>query len=1043
MTAKGFSVSLKIRLISVVILTIIASAFLVTHFTTATVGKDVVVLLKNQQSLAASYIASEINTKVEQRVHVLELTAKSAADHLSSSEQISAFLAARIALPALFPGGVVVLDNKGLCIADSSHMRRGQMSLQDRDYFQAAMMSGKTVIGKPRVSLFTYTPVVAFATPIRGHSDEILGVMVGYVPLSDPGLFGSIEQDHQKNRGTIVIADPRNNLVVSSNNPAYILQPLSVLGSAGEEISGHIDPVTTVTQKDSAMLVSTQPISRANWVVQIMLPAAEAYLPIKNMQSNAYVTALLLTLIFLFVVWVLVKRALRPLVEVTASIHAMAQNKATFHYLPSSSYREIQDLVRSFNSLIEQRTKSDEELKQSEERLSRAELASGSGNWELHLDTKTIIASSGAIQIYGLNAKQYNFAEIKKAALPECRPLLDAAMSDLLEHDKPYDIEFRIRTLDTGEARDIHSVAFYEKANRTVFGIIQDVTERKRVRKALEQEELRRRIFLEQTQDGVALVRQDGSLVEWNPAFAAMLGYSEEEMGRLNVKDWDIQLSTQEIDDITNQLGLSHMTLETRHQRKDGSTYDVEVSISGVEIAEQTYLFCLHRDITSRKLIETDLRSSEARFRTLIESSPIPYAVNDDAFNVIYLNTAFTDTFGYTLTDIPVLDEWWSKAYPDPAYRRDIAETWEQHLIDAEQENIPFEPVEAEICCKNGERKTVLVAAAPLNENRYGQHIVSFVDITSRKQAEESQRLAAAVFAYAKEGIVITDTEGVVLDINQTFTDVTGYRREEVIGQHPGILKSGLHDQSFYENMWQSLKQQFHWHGEIWNRRKNGEIYPEMLTISAVRGVDGKAQQYVGLFSDIAELKKYERQLEKLAHYDPLTGLPNRVLLSDRLQQAMAQTIRRKLHIAVCYLDLDGFKQVNDQYGHQVGDQLLVALSHRMSQTLREADTLARLGGDEFAAILLDLSDFSDSFVIADRLIKEVSQPVLLGDLGIQVSVSIGITFYPQDAATSADQLMRQADHAMYAAKSAGKNRYCVFDDIALVSADQEKTGKG
>ena len=1027
MTATGISVSLKFRFIGVIMLTVVISALLVTHFTTNALEKDVTELLENQQFSAASYIASEIETKVAQRINVLELTAKSAAEYFSSSAQLTAFLGARIALPAFFPGGLVVLDQQGMPITESPFIGIGGVSLRDRDYFQTVMATGKTAIGKPRVSQFTHNPIISFASPVRGYSGEILGVIVGYVPLSDQGLFGHIEQGIGGKSSTIIVADPRNNLIVSSNNPAYILQSLSILGSASHAITDYVGSTTTVTPEGTAMLVSTQRIPQANWVVQVMLPAADVFLPI---QHNAYVIVFVLTLFFLLGVWLFVKRAMQPLEDVTSSIQEMTLNKATFHQLPVSAYKEIQELAISFNVLIEQRMKSDEELRQSEARLSRAELASSSGNWELHLDTQTIFTSAGAINIYGLNAKQYHFSDIKMAALPEYRALLDAAMNDLIQQDKPYDVEFRIHAMDSGELRDVHSVAFYEKENRIVFGVIQDVTERRRIRKALEQEELRRRIFLEQTRDGVALLRQDGSLVEWNPAFVEMLGYSEEEMGRLNVKDWDIKLHTQEIDEITSQLGLNHMTLETRHQRKDGSQYDVEVSISGVEIAEQMYLFCLHRDITSRKLTETNLRRSEARFRALIEASPIPYAVNDAAFNVTYLNAAFINTFGYTLKDIPVLDDWWPKAYPDPEYRKYIAETWLQHLTEAEREHKTFEPVEAEICCKNGERKTVLVAAEPLNETLYGLHVVSFVDITSRKKEEESQRLAAAVFAYAKEGILITDTEGVILDVNQTFTEVTGYRRDEVIGKPPRILKSGRHDQAFYENMWRSLKEQFHWHGEIWNRRKNGEIYPEMLTISAVHGVDGKTQQYVGLFSDISEIKDYEQQLKRLAHYDPLTGLPNRVLLSDRLQQAMAQTTRRGQHIAVFYLDLDGFKQVNDQYGHQAGDQLLVALTQRMSQTLREADTLARIGGDEFVAIVLDLPTLSAAFVTADRLIRDVARPVQLGDWSVQVSVSVGITFYPQDKATSADQLLRQADHAMYEAKYAGKNRYCVFEDI-------------
>jgi diguanylate cyclase (GGDEF)-like protein len=229
--------------------------------------------------------------------------------------------------------------------------------------------------------------------------------------------------------------------------------------------------------------------------------------------------------------------------------------------------------------------------------------------------------------------------------------------------------------------------------------------------------------------------------------------------------------------------------------------------------------------------------------------------------------------------------------------------------------------------------------------------------------------------------------------------------------------------------MWSDLTENGNWAGEIWNRRTDGTIYPEMLTISAVRDSQGTTQQYVALFSDITEIKNHEHQLEHMAHYDVLTKLPNRALLADRLQQAMSQTVRRKQVVTVCYLDLDGFKAVNDKHGHEVGDQLLIALATSMRQALRDTDTLARIGGDEFVAVLLDLADEVSSLTTVERLIQTASQPVQTGEFVVQVSASLGVTFYPQAEAVNADQLLRQADHAMYQAKLAGKNRYCVFEE--------------
>ena len=301
--------------------------------------------------------------------------------------------------------------------------------------------------------------------------------------------------------------------------------------------------------------------------------------------------------------------------------------------------------------------------------------------------------------------------------------------------------------------------------------------------------------------------------------------------------------------------------------------------------------------------------------------------------------------------------------------------------------------------------------------------------IRLREKADEQLRLAANVFAHASEGIVITGLDGKIIDVNAAFTRITGYSRAEVLGQNPSILSSGKQDKAFYAAMWHHLIHHGHWHGEVWNRRKDGEVYAEMLTISTVSNAAGLPEQYVALFSDITATKTHQSQLEHIAHFDALTNLPNRVLLSDRMRQALALTLRRELLLCVAYIDLDKFKCINDQHGHEVGDQMLVALAQRMKLILREGDSLARLGGDEFAAILVDLPTLADSVPMLTRLLEAAAQPVELGELTLQVSASIGVTFYPQAEEVDADQLLRQADQAMYQAKLAGKNRYHVFDN--------------
>jgi diguanylate cyclase (GGDEF)-like protein/PAS domain S-box-containing protein len=320
-------------------------------------------------------------------------------------------------------------------------------------------------------------------------------------------------------------------------------------------------------------------------------------------------------------------------------------------------------------------------------------------------------------------------------------------------------------------------------------------------------------------------------------------------------------------------------------------------------------------------------------------------------------------------------------------------------------------------------------------EGMVGGILIFTEDITQQKKDREKLLLAASVFTNAREGILICDPQGAILDVNEMFTNITGYSRAEVLGRNPRMLKSGRQSEEFYSDMWRSLLENGQWSGEIWNKTKDGRVFPEMLTINAVYDRASRVQHYVALFSDVTETKEQERQLEHMAHFDALTNLPNRVLLTDRLQQAMASAKGRGRTLAVAYVDLDGFRTVNDNYGQDAGDQVLMGVARRMKRVLREADTLARIGGDEFVAVLLDLPDVDAARPVLDCLLDCATRPELCGDTSIRVSASIGVVFYPQREQIDADQLLRQAGQAMYQSKLAGKNRYQILDperDISI-----------
>ena len=443
-----------------------------------------------------------------------------------------------------------------------------------------------------------------------------------------------------------------------------------------------------------------------------------------------------------------------------------------------------------------------------------------------------------------------------------------------------------------------------------------------------------------------------------------------------------------------------------------------------VELGQRFFTMATVRLNAEQQLKDSQisLRQSENALSRHIENTPLGYIAWDRDFNCTEWNKSSEKIFGYTAQEAiesnaseliiaPELRDQVNSDYASLIKRRGgIHKTTENTTQDGrtiicEWSNTPIIGIDGQF---------------------YG--VASLVqDVTARKQLEEKQNLAASVFSHAREGIFITDANGIIIDANEAFIDVTGYRREEVIGYNPRVFKSNEQSQEFFSRMWTSLTSLGYWHGEIWNNRKNGEIYPILMTISAVYDNNSHLKNYVALFSDISLLKKNQQQLEQIAHYDMLTNLPNRMLLADRLEQAIVRSKHLQKSLAVAFLDLDGFKAINDVHGHSVGDELLVILALRMRDALREGDTLSRFGGDEFVALLDGFDNAEDYDAMLTRLLTAVTQPVAINDTILKVSASIGVTLYPADN-SDADQLIRHADRAMYVAKEKGKNRYQLFD---------------
>jgi diguanylate cyclase (GGDEF)-like protein/PAS domain S-box-containing protein len=294
------------------------------------------------------------------------------------------------------------------------------------------------------------------------------------------------------------------------------------------------------------------------------------------------------------------------------------------------------------------------------------------------------------------------------------------------------------------------------------------------------------------------------------------------------------------------------------------------------------------------------------------------------------------------------------------------------------------------------------------------------------REAERQQQLAATVFETSADGMIVTDENIRIETVNPAFEKLTGYSGAEVLGKNPSFLSSGQHSAEFFNTMWDSISETGHWRGDIWNRRKNGEVYVQRLAISAMRELNGDVSKYVAVFSDITKEKRQAEEAEFRANHDALTRIPNRALLLDRLSQGLRQSAREQSRLAVLFLDLDGFKQINDLHGHFIGDCVLQEVARRLVRVLRKSDTVARLGGDEFVVVSPGINTPDSHKLIANKLLKVLSEPYHFGGVDLNPTCSIGVALFPDHGADS-DALIEHADRAMYEAKRAGKNMYRVF----------------
>jgi len=664
------------------------------------------------------------------------------------------------------------------------------------------------------------------------------------------------------------------------------------------------------------------------------------------------------------------------------------------------------------------------------------------------IDGRIELVNPAWCETLGYSQAEANGLNVFNLIAPDCREHCQQLFHELLSQASRRTIQcaFLDRSGRRIELEGQLDVAFEDGTPVRVRGILRDVTARHAAKRALQalNDSLESRI----RESTAALLSSEARL--------------REAQALARVGHWDLDLSSGAVhwsDEICRIAGLdpaqvtpSYATFLERVHPEDRSEVDAvhqreaqflqpfefgyRLLLEGGEVRHIQARLVTHvaadgrplrvigtcQDVTPLVQSQRQLREGEHKLRSLFELSPLGIALIGAGGRCLRTNAAFCRILGegdrgqqpFTLS--PESAQVVERIRCAALAGGDVSITADHTLRCGEGQNLPVRL-----------RAQRLLLEEPGGEEGLIWLIVE--DLQENLAAQEGLRLAASVFRDAQEGIMITQPDGQIVDVNAAFSRITGYGREEVLGANPRLLKSGHHDPAFYACMWRQLNEEGTWSGEVVNRARDGATLELLETISAVKDDSGSVSHYVALLTDISQLKKQQHQLERLAHFDALTGLPNRILLARRLEDAMALARERGHRIAIGYLDLDGFKEVNDSLGHAAGDRLLQVLAARMEAALGPQDLLARLGGDEFVLVLGEIPSGCESLPLLDQLLSTLEEPVEWNGVPMRITASIGVTFFPQGPhGLEPVQLLRHADQAMYDAKRLGRNRYSLFN---------------
>jgi diguanylate cyclase (GGDEF)-like protein/PAS domain S-box-containing protein len=857
--------------------------------------------------------------------------------------------------------------------------------------------------------------------------------------------------------GISQLFDANKQLIATSANLTPGSEPFELNPQVAEGFDGTLQERDSQGTERIVVYRNLQLSSTRGWTLAHSLKKQDALAGLQGNVNTLALAGLLLTLLALGLISVAARRITLPLRTLASTARQFGAGELSIRAMPQTqASREIEALSDAFNVMAQSIQKDHQTLearvqeRTAELHRSQAQQRTffeSTADAVLLLDQNRIIdCNAAAIRLFGAQQRD----DLLTRQPGELSPPQQSDGSDSqwtankhLGHamrQGQLTIEWRHQRLDTEETFLAEVLFNRVDVNGQVIMqmTVRDITARKQAEQQLRLSEENLTITLQSIGDAVIATDAAGLITRMNATAERLTGWSlADANGRPLPEVFQIinaqtrETSVNPVQRVMERGEIVELSNHTALLARDGQEFQIADSAAPIRDAagQIVGVVLVFSDVTAQYQAQAALEKSESQNRALISAIP---------------DLIFTNRRDGTYLSVQTSDPSLLFAQPESFLQQNIATVLPPFI--AEQFMHAF------IRALDSQTMQEITYALPIRgqamhfEARIMPTVQDTVitivrDITEQKRTEEALRIAATAFE-SQEGITITNAEQVILRVNQAFTEITGYSADEAVGHTPRLLKSGRHDAAFFAQMWQAIAQQGSWQGEIWNRRKCGEVFPEWLTITAVKNENAVVTHYVATFTDISAHKEAENQIKHLAFYDPLTGLPNRRLLMDRLAQALSSGARHHRNGALLFVDLDDFKTINDTLGHYQGDLLLEQVAQRLSTCIREGDTVARLGGDEFVVMLEDLSEdalvaATQAEAVGEKILFTLNQMYRLGLCEHHSTPSIGITLFGDDPHESIDEPLKRADLAMYQAKAAGRNTLRFFDPTmqAVVTA--------